>query len=237
MRLYQYKIRILSVFNTYIISSMYLYNTYILRTYYVLYTYIILTLNIEKERNFIMNGYILKESMYNFINKIGAVSYEQIQLMYGNVYDKDTIKWSVKQLIAECLISKDSETDLITRRGNIDLSDFQQKQRTNAAWIIASMGVSKIREFWASDYPCQFLIITEDDEVYDITTFSAYTVDSLSMIVPIRRKAMLSEDAEDSIIHIALVADKEVANDIQNLEFDTYCILDKEHKPHYYDWK
>lgn len=72
---------------------MYLYNTYILRTYYVLYTYIILTLNIEKERNFIMNGYILKESMYNFINKIGAVSYEQIQLMYGNVYDKDTIKW------------------------------------------------------------------------------------------------------------------------------------------------
>ena len=186
---------------------MYLYNTYILRTYYVLYTYIILTLNIEKERNFIMNGYILKESMYNFINKIGAVSYEQIQLMYGNVYD------------------------------NIDLSDFQQKQRTNAAWIIASMGVSKIREFWASDYPCQFLIITEDDEVYDITTFSAYTVDSLSMIVPIRRKAMLSEDAEDSIIHIALVADKEVANDIQNLEFDTYCILDKEHKPHYYDWK
>ena len=39
-----------------------------------------------------MNGYILKESMYNFINKIGAVSYEQIQLMYGNVYDKDTIK-------------------------------------------------------------------------------------------------------------------------------------------------
>ena len=84
---------------------MYLYNTYILRTYYVLYTYIILTLNIEKERNFIMNGYILKESMYNFINKIGAVSYEQIQLMYGNVYDKDTIKWSVKQLIAECLIS------------------------------------------------------------------------------------------------------------------------------------
>ena len=86
---------------------------------------------------------------------------------------------------------------LITRRGNIDLSDFQQKQRTNAAWIIASMGVSKIREFWASDYPCQFLIITEDDEVYDITTFSAYTVDSLSMIVPIRRKAMLSEDAED----------------------------------------
>ena len=57
------------------------------------------------------------------------------------------------------------------------------------------------------------------------------------MIVPIRRKAMLSEDAEDSIIHIALVADKEVADDIQNLEFDTYCILDKEHKPHYYDWK
>lgn len=83
-----------------------------------------------------MNGYILKESMYNFINKIGAVSYEQIQLMYGNVYDKDTIKWSVKQLIAECLISKDSETDLITRRGNIDLSDFQQKQRTNAAWLL-----------------------------------------------------------------------------------------------------
>lgn len=182
------------------------------------------------------NELVLKDSIYSFINKIGVTNMEQIRMMYGQTHDSETIKWCVKQLLIESLIDRDKETGNILRRGSVDPDDFQQKQSTVAAWLIAAMGDDAVREFFPADYPCQFIVITEENAVYDITVFTPATQEALSVVVPIRRKQLLPEGIEDTIIHVALLSDESVAEDIKNLPFDSYCILDEKNNPQYYDW-
>ena len=180
---------------------------------------------------------LLINNIYNFVNRIGVVHEEQIQRLFSVTHNAETISWCIKELVNKCKIDMDYTTRVIKRREYVCETDFSQKLLTQAAWLLVAMGESQIRDYWTTDYPSQLLIISEDNTVYDVTMFTFQTVDALKMTVCSKRKQLLPEGVEDEIVHIAVVPDKEMSNDIKPLGFDTYCILDENNMPNYYEWE
>ena len=45
------------------------------------------------------------------------------------------------------------------------------------------------------------------------------------------------EDAIDEVNHIALINREDTAEEIRNFGFDSFCILDRSHRPRYGTWE
>lgn len=183
---------------------------------------------------------ILGHDIFDFVNKIGAVTDEQLIRMFGNQHTIDTINWNVKQLVAQCKINRDKKTNLLTRRIMAKPSAFKQKLRVKAAWLLADMAEDNVFEFCSLKYPMQLLIISNDNTIYDVTTFTFDTIDHLVLMLPRMWEDLLKvpEGIEDETVHIALVEDEEMAETVGKLGlFDSYCVLDKDNRPHYFEWE
>lgn len=180
---------------------------------------------------------VLSDNILNFINRIGVVHNEQIMQMFGAEHNPETIEWCIKSLISKSEIDYDFEKHLLKRRQMLSEDSFGQKLLTEAAWILSAMGETEVREYWVVDYPSQLLIISEDNNVYDVTIFTYQTLNSIAMSILSKRSQYIPKNVEDTTIHIAVLPDKKMAKDIENLMFDTYCILDKEtKKPTYFEF-
>lgn len=180
---------------------------------------------------------LLINNIFNLVNRIGVVHEEQIRRMFESKHGAETITWCIKELVNKSKIDIDFETRIIRRRQYVCETDFGQKLLTKAAWLLVGMGESQARDYWTTDYPSQLLIIGEDNVVYDVTVFTFQTLDSLRMTVCSKRKQLLPEDVEDEIVHIAVVPDQEMSEEIKLLGFDSYCILDENNMPNYYEWE
>ena len=180
---------------------------------------------------------ILFNNIYDFVMRIGVTDETQIYTMFGGVHGDETIRWCIKELLRKNKINMDRETGVITRRQSVSEDDFGQKLLTKAAWILAYMGETRVRDYMPIRYPSQMLIIDEDNTVYDVTVYTWQTKDSINMSIMSRRQAVIPHGEEDLIVHIALVPDKKMADEIKNFGFDCYCILGDENRPQYYQWE
>ena len=90
--------------------------------------------------------------------------------------------------------------------------------------------------------------LTPDVELYDGSkrfvkgidyelSFTFQTLDSLRTMVCSKRKQLLPEGVDDEIVHIAVVPDQEMSEEIKLLGFDSYCIPDENNMPNYYEWE
>lgn len=71
------------------------------------------------------------------------------------------------------------------------------------------MGESKVRSYYPLDCPFQFLIIVEDDTVYDVTVFTFQTINSIMLTYKQLLAQILPNGGEDNIVHAAVATDDE----------------------------
>ncbi len=180
---------------------------------------------------------ILFNNIYDLITRIGVVEEAQIYTMFGNTHGEETIRWCVKELLRKNKVNFDRERGIITRRQSVYENDFGQQLLTKATWLLAYMGDEKVREYMPVRYPSQMLIIGEDNTVYDITVYTWQTVQAVNMSIMTRRQAVIPYGVDDLIVHIAVVPDEEMAEQIKDFGFDNYCILDTDNKPQYFQWE
>lgn len=180
---------------------------------------------------------ILVDNIFNFVNRLGVVSEEQIIKMFECSHGIDTIRYNIKYLISSNRINRKSDTNILMRRQSVCETDFGQKLLTQAAWLLSGMGEKQVREYFTVDYPSQLFIIGENNICYDVTVFTYQTLNSLKISVLKKREMLMPEGMKDETVHIAIIPDKEMADEIKHMNFDNYCILDKEKHPHYYQWE
>lgn len=183
-----------------------------------------------------MNTNILISNIEDFVNRIGVVHLEQVLLMF-NSHGKDTVVWCIKQLAGESRINYDPNNKLLKRRQLLSEKDLQQRLLTEAAWLLAHMGESKVRDYYPLNYPFQLLIVAEDDTVYDITVFTFQTINSIMLTYKRLLAQCLPVGVEDNVVHIAVVADDEMAQEIRPLGMDNYCIINNNNVPCYKQWR
>ena len=82
-------------------------------------------------------------------------------------------------------------------------------------------------------YPTEYLFITTENVVYDITV-----VENRSIAYAARSQWRERNvgGVEDETIHIAVCFNEEMAEEIAEYEFDSFCILDDDHRPIYGTW-
>lgn len=100
---------------------------------------------------------ILFNNIYDFVSRIGVTDETQIYTMFGGVHGDETIRWCIKELLRKNKINMDRETGVITRRQSVSEDDFGQKLLTKAAWILAYMGETRVRDYMPIRYPSQML--------------------------------------------------------------------------------
>lgn len=173
----------------------------------------------------------------NFVNRIGIVHTEQIMHMFAKTHSKDPVLWCIKQLAAECRVNYDQKNELLRRRQILAEASLEQKLITRAAWVLAEMGEENILDYWVVKYPFQLLIVGNDSTVYDITVFTYNTVKSLMLTYHRILSGLIPNGIPDDTIHIAVVKDKQMADDIEKLGLDTYYVLDANNVPRYGNWE
>ena len=52
-----------------------------------------------------------------------------------------------------------------------------------------------------------------------------------------KERSIIPEDAIDEVNHIALINREDTAEEIRNFGFDSFCILDRSHRPRYGTWE
>jgi hypothetical protein len=180
---------------------------------------------------------ILVDNIFNFVNRIGVVSDEQIIKMFEVAHGIDTIKYNINHLVNDNKINRKSDTHMLMRRQSVCETDFGQKLLSQAAWLLAFMGEKQVREYFTIDYPAQLFIIGENNICYDVTVFTFQTLNALKMAVLPKRNLMIPQGMKDETVHIAVIPDEEMANEIRGLNFDNYCILDEHNQPNYHQWE
>ncbi len=180
---------------------------------------------------------ILIDNIEHFVNELGVVHVEQVLTMFGEEHSEETILWCIKELSDDCKINYDFDRKILKRRQLVVEKDFKQKLITEAAWLLAHMGEKQVRDYCTLEYPFQLLIIGEDDTVYDVTVFTFQTIKSLSMTLNRRLEQCIPKGIPDEVVHIAVVADMEMANDIKPLGLDSFCILNNANIPQYGQWE
>ena len=169
-----------------------------------------------------------------FMHAVGVANKEQILKFFSDVPDAINIEYYLEQLVKNRLLDYDEYKKLYSWHAMAQINDAEKRLRIHALWVIVSFRSNQIREISVLLYPSQFLFVTHENEVYDITVCYSKTDASLAA-----RKLRMSriEGVEDDINHIAVVN-----SDVLGVEigaygiFDSYCILDKAHKPRYGTW-
>ena len=169
-----------------------------------------------------------------FMHAVGVAKKQQILKFFSDVPDAVQIEYMLDQLVKDRLLDYNESTEIYNWHTMAKINDSDKRLRILALWVIASFRSNQVREISLLLYPSQFLFVTHDNEVYDITVCHTKSEAALAA-----RKLRMSriEGVEDDINHIAVVNSDALGVEIGAYGiFDSYCILDKAHKPRYGTW-
>lgn len=124
-------------------------------------------------------------------------------------------------------------TGKIHWRGGAEFSRNDRDLNIYAFWVIATVKFMSVRDIRLQEYPTQFMFITEDNMIHDITVV---TDRSIAYAARKRWEDSNTKEMPDMTSHIALVFDEDGAREIAPYGFDSYCILDDNHVPHHGIW-
>lgn len=107
--------------------------------------------------------------------------------------------------------------------------------RIKAFWVIASFGCDNIADIALLEYPAQFMFVTTNNEIYDLTVCDTPQV---AAVAAHKRALYALHDAkyDDDVNHIAIVNDEKTGLAIGGYGFDSFCILDANKIPRYQQW-
>ncbi len=173
-------------------------------------------------------------NIYKFMRNVGVARKEQILRFFSDERDAVRLEYYLEQMIKNRMLDYDERTEVFSWHRMVKVVEQEVKLRLKALWVVVAFKSSRVREIVLLNYPFQFLIITHDNLVYDISC----CYETIDATLAMRTYNLNRIDGiEDEINHIAIVDSEELGNKIGTLGFfDSYCILDKNHKPKYSTW-
>lgn len=167
------------------------------------------------------------------VREIGIVKREQLVRFFSDVESEKRINYYIKVMIENHQFLYDKDRDLIQWHTTPKQILEEREKRIEAFWIPVSFRSTNVKEIIVLHYPFQFMMITHDDEIYDI----AVCYDSSTAYVARRRIEMsMLPEIEDEVNHILLTNEEETGNKLGKYGFDSFCILDEKNEPHYFEW-
>ena len=167
------------------------------------------------------------------VRTAGALAREQLLRFFSDTDDTLNVEYYIKELVAQRIFDYDQGKDIVSWHTAPQAAPSLVSSRIQAFWIIVSFRSKYIKEIVLLPYPSQFLFITHGNDVYDIS-FCSGTTDA--MLVKRAREATLCEGLPDEVNHIALVSSEKVGQQLGAYGFDSFCVLDQDHKPQYRTW-
>ena len=165
---------------------------------------------------------------------------EQIYRFFSAHHDKEKIDFFIDFLIKERVLDEDEtkKSRVWLHRQSRPVSRPQEGQiaaRIKAFWVIASFGSDNIADIALLEYPAQFMFVTSDNEIYDLTVCDSPQV---AAVAAHKRALFALRDSkyEDDVNHIAIVDSEKVGLAISDYGFDSFCILDANKVPRYQQW-
>ena len=174
----------------------------------------------------------LYDNLSLIFNICGAITQEQAVRFFGDKETEDNIRYYLKKLSRESLVFYDEKADTLYWKGAGGESKDTLKRRLYAFWVVVAVGSDNLREIDVATYPSQLFFITNDGKAFDVTYVKARVDAQLAMR---ERNFSFVEGYADEINHVAVIRSPKEAEEFHLKEygFDTYCIYDSDHVPHY----
>lgn len=173
------------------------------------------------------------ENLRSLVRTANTLEREQVIRFFSDAVDGFNVPYYINQAIAKRVFDYDEAKDTIRWHTAPKITDSEIKNRIRAFWIIASFRSRNVREINLMPYPSQFLFITHENEVYDLTV--CYSKMDANLAAR-NRKLYQFEGVEDEVNHIAIVPNEVVGKDIAPFGFDSFCVYDQDHVPRYSTW-
>lgn len=174
------------------------------------------------------------DNIIYILRKVGALKKEQLIRFFSDAEDSFNVPYYIEELIDERVIDYNEKYDILSwHNAHIKIGP-EMARDIKAFWIPASFKSSKVLDIIPVPYPSQFLFITHDNKVYDITVCDS---ELQGMMAESVRKLYQVDGMEDEVFHIAVINHKEDNKEIAGFGFDAYCIYNRSYEPKYYEWE
>lgn len=175
-----------------------------------------------------------EDCIQEVVRTMGTVSVEQLLRYFRNAPDKDNLQYYIEELIRMRVFDYIKPSNWVRYHNSPKLNETEERRRVMAFWVVADFGYDNIRELYVLRAPWQLLMITEDNNVFDIAV-CVNKGDAIAMARAIPQAQIAG--VPDEVNHIAIVREKEMGATVLPYGFDSCCILDENKSPHYYDKK
>ncbi len=177
----------------------------------------------------------LSANLYTLLRQTNTLHIDQIKDFFRNNSEaKLSLDYLIERLSRERVFDYDERTGIVHFHQHGKIKDRYIGNYCKAFWILSAIGEDKIREIIMLPYPSQFMFVTDDNEVHDITVASSEPEVSLAL-----RKFINSTPTgtNDLVEHILLLRSKSEYEKYKPYDFDTYVVLNRQNKPEIIDQK
>lgn len=179
---------------------------------------------------------IYESTPHNIIGLLSSVecaSRDQLVKFFSDASDAPNVEYYLEQLTKNRILNYDEAKKRYSLHNGPMLKEPVIQNRIKAFWVIAAIMSNGITDVSLMPYPSQFMFITVENEVYDLTVCASKT-DALVAAKKLRMWQL--EGVEDEVNHVLIVDSEDMGRELGEYGFDFYCVIDRNHKPRYFTW-
>lgn len=177
----------------------------------------------------------LKDQILSFVHKFYLVERTQILRFFRN-WDKRQVAFELQQLISYKKVFV-HPGDKISCARRLPSPVYTYQDTIEALYVMCEIPSNRVSWFYRDEYPANLVFTTNDNKLYDITTFDDRNWVGKYTLIKKTWHLNLPDEEKDPAIHIALVSSKDLIEDLEKLGvFKMYATLDANNKPTLYKY-
>lgn len=175
-----------------------------------------------------------RAAMNELVKNVGTIKVEQLVRFFRDATDASNMEHYIKSSILSRTFDYDQVRNEVSAHTAPEQREDTIRRKIMAFWVIAYFGYSNVREVLSLKYPSQFLFITEDNSIYDLTVCNSEQEAAVAMRV---LKQFTLSNGQDVVNHIAILrslSNKALCTAVLDMGFDSICVFDEDKIPTYY---
>lgn len=164
-----------------------------------------------------------EDNLKDLVQRLPAMVPEQLVYFFRDSVSESKAQAMVDTMIINHEIVMTSETKYYQSH----LAPFRKreflKNFVKAFWVIADFGSNNIRFITEAEYPAQYIFVSPDDTVYDITVLESEEMAALGKRV---RDLQRVGDGDDAVNHLAVINDSADIEIYREYGYDFFYTVD-----------
>ena len=163
------------------------------------------------------------DNIMSLMQNVGTLERQQIKTFFSAELAPNKVEHFLDQLAIKHILIYNKERDTYSFIGTPQMSPDVSRRLLYAFWVIAALGSNNVQELFITRFPTQYLVITTENDVYDITVVETFHDAVLAQRI---RSETLCKGLPDIINHIAVLGREIEITNLKNCGFDCYCTID-----------